>query len=59
MQIWVIILVMFGGEFFLLIKIKFGARRRIGNGENTLVWRDPWPPGVANVYMLERLLYDQ
>ena len=39
------------GKFFLLIIIKSGARRRIGNRENTLVWRDPWPPGVANVYV--------
>ncbi|XP_074326484.1 putative mitochondrial protein AtMg00310 [Apium graveolens] len=31
--------------------LKSGARRRIGNGENTLVWRDPWLPDVSNGYI--------
>ncbi|XP_074337079.1 uncharacterized protein LOC141674258 [Apium graveolens] len=31
--------------------LKGGARRRIGDGENTLVWRDPWLPNQSNGYI--------
>ena len=31
--------------------LKGGARRRIGDGENTLVWRDPWLPDQSNGYI--------
>lgn len=39
---------MWRGIFAALDAVKVGARRRIGDGEDTLVWQDPWLPDVDN-----------
>ncbi|XP_074337145.1 uncharacterized protein LOC141674318 [Apium graveolens] len=46
------------GIFASLEVIKSGARKKIGNGENTLVWRDPWLPNTSNGYVGIHI-YDQ
>ncbi|KAL8115005.1 hypothetical protein AgCh_021723 [Apium graveolens] len=46
------------GIFASLKLVKTGARRRVGNGENTLVWHDPWLPDVVNGYV-RTTMYDQ
>lgn len=37
--------------FASLESVKVGARRKIGDSENTLVWRDPWLPDEENGYV--------
>lgn len=38
--------------------LKSGVRRKIGNGENTLVWQDPWLPDISHGY-IRTGVYDQ
>ncbi|XP_074354593.1 uncharacterized protein LOC141693395 [Apium graveolens] len=46
-------------EIFASLEIlKIGVRRRIGNGESTLVWRDPWLPDILSGY-IRIVTYDQ